>query len=159
MGAFIPLSAKSTMLIVRDEDGKYQSHPECLSDIGSRFQSGLSIEVCTFLSALRFSGISEYQIRKGTRLSNQQLHTACKRHGVVWSISPEQRLDDMRDFAFELQAQVQQAGEEIGRLDTDLAHARELYGGTLAKLSFLRDELARRSSLQVSCLGAILRLG
>jgi hypothetical protein len=49
-----PLAAKPTMLIVRDGDGsalfKYQSEPECLSNIGSRFQSGLSIEDCTFLA-------------------------------------------------------------------------------------------------------------
>jgi hypothetical protein len=116
---------------------KYQSDPECLSDIGSRFQSGSSIEDCSFI-ALRFRGISENEIRKGTKLTNTQLKTACQRHGVVWTISPEQRLDDMRDFAFGLQSQVQQACEEIGRLEAELAHARELYGRPLTKVVFPR---------------------
>jgi hypothetical protein len=63
---------------------------------------------------------------------------------VVWSISPDDRLKDMRDFAFGHLAQVQQAGEEIARLKAELAQVRELYGGALAKLSFLTDELAHR---------------
>jgi archaellum component FlaC len=63
---------------------------------------------------------------------------------VAWSISYDDRLNDMREFAFGQLAQVQEACEEIGRLKAELSQVRELYGGALAKLSFLRDELARR---------------
>jgi hypothetical protein len=137
---------------------KYQSDPECLSDIGSRFQSGLSIEEGGFVAALRFSGISENEIRKGTKLMNTQLKTACERHGVAWTISPERRLDDMRNFAFGLRAQLQQAGEEMGVWrQTWLTQENYTVGPwrncRVCAMSLLAEWI------QVSRWGAILRLG